>query len=117
MRFSTITLLSGLWAISPVAADFLIFCGAENQDPDPAQSSLVLFFNNPPSCHDVTSVAIEWTIQGNNDASHGGVACDGCDGSKAPQDWDVQRFEVYDDNSNTFSVDNLHFSTLSNHNP
>jgi hypothetical protein len=113
---SITTLLTGLLAISPVAADFLIFAGAENQDPDPAETSLILFFNNPPSCHDVTSVAIQWTIQGNNDASHGGVACDGCSGSEAPQDWTPTRFEVYDDNSNTFSVDNLHFSTWFNHN-
>lgn len=104
------TLLTGLLAITPVAADFLIFAGAENQEPDPTQTSLILFFNNPPSCHDVTDVAIQWTIQGNNDASHGGVACDGCGGGLAPQDWTPTRFEVYDDNSNTFSTSDLHFS-------
>lgn len=102
MYFASVTLATVLLAVQPALADFFIFTGAENQFPDPAQATIVLFFNNPPSCKDVTSKAIQWTISPNNDASFDGVACDGCDGSKAPQDWDVKRFEIHDRKAGTF---------------
>ncbi|KAJ3535513.1 hypothetical protein NM208_g7100 [Fusarium decemcellulare] len=112
MRFITTSLAVMLMASHGAVADFLIFCGAENQAPDPASNSLVLFFNNPPDCDDAVNHAIQWNIDPFNDASNGGIACDGCDGGKAPQDWDVTRFEVFDDNGNTFDNggDQPHFT-------
>ncbi|CAM1502962.1 Fc.00g077380.m01.CDS01 [Cosmosporella sp. VM-42] len=97
MRFTTSALAAVLMAVRPAVADFYIFCGYSNQTPDAAQSSLVMFFNNPPDCSD-SGNAVQMSLQLYNDASNGGLACDGCTASKAPQDWDVTRFEFYDDN-------------------
>ncbi|KPM43019.1 hypothetical protein AK830_g3542 [Neonectria ditissima] len=101
MHFTAATLVATLLAVRPVVADFLIFCGAENQFPDSILTTLVMFFNNPPDCDDAVNT-VQWTAQFYNDASHGGIACDGCDGSKAPQDWDITRLEVYDNDGKYF---------------
>ena len=111
MHFTTTTLTAVLLALRPVAADFLIFAGYENTAYDPAQSMLINFFNNPPSCNDfVNSVSDAPTP--NNDASHDGTACDGCGGGLAPQDWDVTRFEIHDAGAKFFDNggDEPHFS-------
>ncbi|KAF7554243.1 hypothetical protein G7Z17_g3064 [Cylindrodendrum hubeiense] len=101
MYFVNAPLAAVLLAARLTVADFLIFCGAENQLPDPASSLTVSFFNNPPDCDDFVN-SVGWTPQFYNDASHGGIACDGCTAAKAASDWDVTRLEVYDNDGKYF---------------
>lgn len=103
MHFTTTSIVAGLVALRPVAADFSIFAATENQFPDSIQSVATIFFNNPPDCDDIVNGAVEFTNNFYNDASGGGVACDGCDASKATPDWDITRFEINDDSGEYFA--------------
>lgn len=113
MHFSTSLIALGL-AISPALADFHIFCGNANSGLGGGQTNQeCVFFNNPPNCDDALHKAVPLTFGFDNDASHGGMACDGC-GATAVKDWDVKRLEVNDDKKHTFNdagKDN-HFSKL-----
>ncbi|KAH7021986.1 hypothetical protein EDB80DRAFT_805540 [Ilyonectria destructans] len=101
MYFGIAPLAAALLHTRFAVADFLIFCGAENQFPDAASTSSVSFFNNPPDCDDFVN-SVGWTPEFYNDASHGGIACDGCTAAKSPADWDVTRFEVNDNDGKYF---------------
>ncbi|KAF9039993.1 hypothetical protein BJ165DRAFT_1494877 [Panaeolus papilionaceus] len=84
-----------------VHADFLIFFATSNDVTEGgtfADTELFLV-NNPPSCDDISKVVPIPAGSGNgdpNDASSGGFACDGCDISKAPDDMEITRLEIYD---------------------
>lgn len=88
------TALSILAAISPVLADFSIYCGRDQNSFD-GPASECLFFNNPPSCDDVGN-SIQFFVDPHNDASFSGLTCDGCDAAASPYDWDITRIEVHE---------------------
>ena len=93
MLFQSLLSIAALSA--PATANFYIFATNSNYfSPDGGSGGQFNFLNNPPSCDDINnSINIMST---GNDASSGGVACDGCDISKNTQDWDITRFEFYD---------------------
>lgn len=95
MHFATASVAAGLLAVQPAVADFLIFSGYSNSMPDQQQTNVNMFFNESPDC-DMGVNTPQMTQDFYNDASNGGIACDGCDRSKAPQDWEVTRFEIND---------------------
>lgn len=114
MHFTATSIAGFLLALRPVAADFSVFTIQDNPATDAdVQTNGFKFFNNPPDCDDINN-SVPW-INGWNDASDGGAACDGCDGGKNVLDWDVTRFEINDNTNDYFAGphDNMHMSMSS----
>lgn len=111
MHTSTISAIALLSAISPALADFKIFCGVDSNSGDGITATVCMFFNNPPDCDDVIGEGGPFYIERDNDASSGGIACDGCDIGAAPADWDVTRLEINEPDYFDGGAD--HFSTAS----
>lgn len=108
MYSTALSAIFALLAIRPALADFKVFCGTDGNALDGVSANECHFFNNPPDCADFEN-SVSFVIQ--KDVSFDGVACDGCDISKAPQDWDVTRLEIHEPNYFEGGVD--HFSTPS----
>lgn len=116
MHAKTYLITAGLAALQPVAADFKIFLGAQNNysgggDPTvgPVKGSTdqAYFFNNPPSCSDHGGVL---QVDGNSDVSWSlGFVCDGCTDAPPVPD----RLEIHDGDGTFFdnAGDEPHFST------
>ena len=114
MQAKTLTFLPAL--LPAALADFKVFCGEGCNGFDGAGCApTCIFMNNPASCADVSN-SVHFVIQ--TDVSNcGGVACDGCDRSAVPRDWDIARLEIANQQSCTPSQlywgnggDDPHFS-------
>lgn len=92
MSFKTVTFLAGLLA-APAMADFKIFVLQVNNPMLGRADNALALFNNEPNCKDVENSRFYWNPR--NDATVKGTwACDGCDGGKNMQDWDIERLEL-----------------------
>jgi len=111
MKFSFAPLL--VLAATTVSADFLIYTAhsevAQDGGGGASSGTGAWFFNSEPSCDDVGNSIF---ISGGSDASHGGFACDGCNDGSNPADWDITRFEFYDDGSSAITTGQLGHVTL-----
>ncbi|KAI1772960.1 hypothetical protein F4818DRAFT_443845 [Hypoxylon cercidicola] len=92
-----LTALLGLVISSAVLADFTIYIGKSNDITDVgvtfSSSEMQVHDHAPLSCSDMGH-AVSISASTNNDASKGRWACDGCN-AKAPRDWIIDRFEMY----------------------
>lgn len=93
-----------LAAIPFAAADFKVFCGQDINAVDGVDAAICYFYITPPSCDDEAAGGY---LTPGADVSYRGIACDGCDISKAIVDWDITRLEVHEPDQ--FSSE--HFST------
>lgn len=109
MYTSTISALAVLLVVRLALADFKVFCGMDMNSGDGITAADCMFFNNPPDCDDVIGGSVPFYIERDNDASGGGLACDGCSSAVAVQDWDVTRLEINEPDYFDNGAD--HFST------
>ncbi|KAI1481847.1 hypothetical protein F4774DRAFT_423803 [Daldinia eschscholtzii] len=83
--------------VRPVLADFTIYVGKSNDITDVgvtySSTEMQVHDHSPLSCYDMGHV-VPISASSNNDASKGRWACDGCS-AKAPRDWVIDRFEMY----------------------
>ncbi|KAG4216608.1 hypothetical protein PC116_g34911 [Phytophthora cactorum] len=96
MLLLLISLLSAA-VVRPVLADFTIYIGKSNDITDVgvtySSTEMQVHDHSPLSCYDMGHV-VPISASSNNDASKGRWACDGCS-AKAPRDWIIDRFEMY----------------------
>lgn len=113
MHFNTASVAATILAIQPAMADFIVFSGYSNSAPDDQRTNINIFVNDAPDCGTALN-SPQITQNFYNDASHGEIACDGCDAGTAPQDWDVTRFEIHDDNGSALvgPDEDVHISKL-----
>ncbi|KAI1214549.1 uncharacterized protein F4807DRAFT_449209 [Annulohypoxylon truncatum] len=96
MRYSLRILVVAAF-VSTALANFAIYIGKTNDITDVgvtfSSTELQIHKHAPLSCSDMGHV-IPISASTINDASKGRWACDGCN-AKAPRDWIISRFEMY----------------------
>ncbi|KAI1444612.1 hypothetical protein F5Y02DRAFT_418837 [Annulohypoxylon stygium] len=100
MRYSpSVLVLAAI--VSTALANFTIYIGKTNDITDVgvtfSSTELQIHKHAPLSCSDFGRV-IPISASSINDASKGRWACDGCN-AKAPRDWVISRFEMYNRNN------------------